>query len=191
MDGMFTALIELLKTPLRHDRGVKTDSSVLLIYPPDRELDFRERLLDTFVPELGAKKIPYRLLDLSGFLFAGLSEEQIESLQEDEFEDYRWMKQGLSKRAEAALQARLTAEAAKVPGGNVLVYATVALHPVVRYGEVLKSLRDLEARIVLGFPGEERGGKLHFMNQADGANYLAVKLFARWSKTTPPGRAST
>jgi hypothetical protein len=29
------------------------------------------------------------------------------------------------------------------------------------------------------FPGEERGGKLHFMNQADGANYLAVKLFAR------------
>lgn len=191
MDSMFTALIELLKTPLRHDRGVKTDSSVLLIYPPERELDFREHLLDTFVPELDAKNIPHRLLDLSGFLFSGLSDEQIESLQEDEFEDYRWMKQGLSRRAEAALQARLTDEASKVPGGNVLVYATVALHPVVRYGEVLKGLRDLEARIVLGFPGEERGGKLHFMNQADGANYLAVKLFARWGKTTPPGRAST
>lgn len=191
MDSMFTALIELLKTPLRHDRGVKTDSSVLLIYPPDRELDFREHLLDTFAPELDAKNIPHRLLDLSGFLFSGLSDEQIESLQEDEFEDYRWMKQGLSKRAEAALQARLTEEASKVPGGNVLVYATVALHPVVRYGEVLKGLRDLDARIVLGFPGEERGGKLHFMNQADGANYLAVKLFARWGRTTPPGRAST
>ncbi|MBP9169873.1 MAG: hypothetical protein KBG48_20890 [Kofleriaceae bacterium] len=191
MDSMFTALIDLLKTPLRHDRGVKTDSSVLLIYPPDRELDFREHLLDTFVPELDAKNIPHRLLDLSGFLFSGLSDEQIESLQEDEFEDYRWMKQGLSKRAEAALQARLTEEASNVPGGNVLVYATVALHPVVRYGEVLKGLRDLEARIVLGFPGEERGGKLHFMNQADGANYLAVKLFARWGKTTTPGRAST
>ena len=49
----------------------------------------------------------------------------------------------------------------------------------VRYGEVLRGLRDLDARIVLAFPGEERGGKLHFMNQADGANYLAVKLFAR------------
>lgn len=179
MESMFTALIELIKTPLRHDRGVKTDSSVLLIYPPECELDFREHLLDTFVPELDAKNIQYRLLDLSGFLFYGLSEEQIESLQEDEFEDYRWMKQGLSKRAEASLQARLTEEAAKVPGGNVFVYATVALHPIVRYGEVLRGLRDLEARIVLGFPGEERGGKLHFMNQADGANYLAVKLFAR------------
>ncbi len=179
MESMFTALLEILKTPLRHDRGVKTDSSILLIYPPGRELDFREYLLDTFVPELDAKGIGYRLLDLTGFLFAGLSEEQIESLQEDEFEDYRWMQQGLSKRSEAALQARLTEEAAKVPGGNVFVYATVALYPLVRYGEVLRGLRDLEARIVLGFPGEERGGKLHFMNQADGANYLAIKLFAR------------
>jgi hypothetical protein len=179
MERMFTTLIELLKAPLRHDRGVKTDSSILLIYPPDRELDFREYLLDTFVPELDARNISYRLLDLSGFLLSGLSEEQIASLQEEEFEDYRWMKQGLSKRTEAALHSRLTEEAKQVPGGNVLVYATVALHPVVRYGEVLRGLRDLEARIVLGFPGEERGGKLHFMNQADGANYLAVKLFAR------------
>lgn len=179
MESMFSALLEILKTPLRHDRGVKTDSSILLIYPPHRELDFREHLLDTFVPELDAKGIPYRLLDLTGFLLSGLSEEQIESLQQDEFEDNRWMLQGLSKRAEAALQTRLTEEAAKIKGGNLLIYATVALYPVVRYGEVLRGLRDLEARIVLGFPGEEHGGKLHFMNQADGANYLAVKLFAR------------
>ena len=179
MDSMFTALLELLKTPLRHDRGVKTDSSVLLIYPPERELDFREHLLDTFVPELDAKKISYRLFDLTGFIFAGLNEKQIESLQKDEFKNYRWVKQGLSKRAEATLRERLTQEAAMVPGGNVLVYATVALSPLVRYGEVLRELRDVEARVVLAFPGEERGGKLHFMNQADGANYLAVKLFAR------------
>ena len=76
-------------------------------------------------------------------------------------------------------RARLTDEAAQIPGGNVIVYATVALYPLVRYGEILRSLRDLEARIILAFPGEERGGKLHFMNQADGANYLAVKLSAR------------
>jgi hypothetical protein len=179
MESMFSALLEILKAPLRHDRGVKTDNSILLIYPPDRELDFREHLLDTFLPELDAKNVPYRLLNLTGFLFSGLSDEQIASLQEDEFEDYRWMLQGLSRRSEAALQARLTEEAAKIEGGNLLIYSTVALYPVVRYGEVLRGLRDLKARIVLGFPGEERGGKLHFMNQSDGANYLAVKLFAR------------
>lgn len=179
MESMFGGLMEMIKEPIRSDRGIKTDNSILLIYPPDRELDFREHLLDTFVPELEAKNIPHRLLDLTGFLFNGLSEEQIHDLQEEEFEDYRWMQQGLSKRAEASLQSRLTDEAAKIPGGNLLVYATVALYPVVRYGEVLRGLRDVEARIILAFPGEERGGKLHFMNQADGANYLAVKLFTR------------
>jgi len=103
----------------------------------------------------------------------------VESLQEDEFDDYTWMQKGLSKRVEAALQTRLAAMASEVPGGNVLVYATAALYPLVRYGEILRGLRDLEARIVLAFPGEERGGKLHFMNQPDGGNYLAVKLFWR------------
>ena len=179
MESMFGALMELIKEPIRHDRGVKTDSSVLLVYPPERELDFREYLLDVFVPQLDTRGIPYRLLDLTGFLLAGLPEEQIQSLQDDEFDDYHWMQQGLSKRAEAALHTRLTDEAAKVPGGNVLVYATVALYPAVRYGEVLRDIRDLDAPIVLAFPGEQRGGKLHFMNQADGANYLAVKLFTR------------
>lgn len=179
METMFGALMDLLRVPLRADRGVKTDNSILLIYPPDRELDFRDFLLDKFVPTLDAEKVLHRVLDLTGFLFSALSEKDIEALQEDEFEDYRWMQQGLSKRAEAALQARLTEVAAEVPGGAVLVHSTVALYPLVRFGEVLRDLRDLPARIVIAFPGEERGGRLHFMNQADGGNYLAVKLFWR------------
>ena len=179
MESMFRGLMELIKAPIRHDRGIRTDNSILLVYPPDRELDFREYLLDIFVPELDARSIQYRLLDLTCFLFTDLSKEQIQILQEEEFDDYRWMQQGLSKRTEASLQLRLTDEAAKVPGGNVFMYATVALYPVVRYGEVLRGLRNLDARIILAFPGEERGGKLHFMNQADGANYLAVRLFTR------------
>jgi hypothetical protein len=179
MEGMFDALLKLIEEPLRQNPAVKTDKSVLLVYPPDRELDFREYLLDTFVPKLDAKRIPFRCLDLTGFLFAGLTDENVATLQEDEFEDYRWMQQGLSQRAEASLQTRLTDLAAEVPGGVILVYATVALYPLVRYAEVLKGLRDLEARIALAFPGEERGGKLHFMNQPDGGNYLAIKIFWR------------
>ena len=176
---MLSALMDLLRVPLRSDRGVKTDNSILMIYPPDKELDFREYLVDKFVPSLDAEKIPYRALDLTDFMFSILSEEDVEALQESEFEDYRWMQQGMSKRAEAGLEARLTTLAADVPGGAILVYGTVALYPLVRFGEVLRGLRDLEARIVLAFPGEERGGRLHFMNQADGGNYLAVKLFWR------------
>jgi hypothetical protein len=177
MQTFFSALLELIKEPLKPNGGVKTDSSILLIYPPENELDFREYLIDSFVPQLKAEGVPFRLLDLSGFLFEGLSEETLQNLEEDEFDDYRWMKQGLSTSVEAALRKRITELAEESPGCAVIVYATIALHPLVRYGEVLRELRDVPGRTALAFPGEERGGKLHFMNQPDGGNYLAVKLF--------------
>lgn len=177
MKSFFSSLLELIKEPLKPNGGVKTDSSILAIYPPDAELDFREYLIDTFVPEMEAQNISFKLLDLTGFLFEGLSDEMIKDLQEDEFDDYRWLKQGLSTRVEAALRKRITELAVQAPGCSVIVYNTVALHPLVRFGEVLRELRDVPCRTVLAFPGEESGGKLHFMNQPDGGNYLAVKLF--------------
>lgn len=176
MQTVFTTLLDLMKESCSPDRGVKTDNSILLIYPPEKELDFREQLLDSFVPALDARGISYRLLDLTGFIFEELDEDTIQTLQEDEFDDYRWMLQGLSKRIESSLQTRLANLAAETPGTNILVYATVALYPLVRFGEVLRGLRDIENRIVLAFPGEERGGKLHFMGYPEGGNYLAVKL---------------
>ena len=179
MQSLFDALFELIRETPRSDRGVKTDSSILLIYPPDKEPDFREYLLDSFIPHLQAKNVPFIHLDLTGFLFRDLAESDVEDLQGDEFGDYRWMQQGLSQRVEAALGQRLAELTSQTPGRTVLVSSTVALHPLVRYGEVLRGLRDLEGRLVLAFPGEERGGRLHFMNQPDGGNYLAVKLFWR------------
>ena len=176
MQAGFNVLRDLLKEPLPFDGGVKTDNSILLVYPPERELDFREHLLDTFLPQLDAQGHPYRALDLSGFLFSDLDEETIEELCEDEFDDYRWVRQGLASRIEQSLPARIAQLADEVPGGAIIVYATVALHPVIRFGELLREMRDLSCRIVLAFPGEDRGGKLHFMNQPDGGNYLAVKL---------------
>jgi hypothetical protein len=177
MNAMFTALLELIKKPLLSNGVVKTDNSILLIYPPEKELEFRECLVDAFMPTLVTGNIPHRAVDLSGFLFSGMTDATVSALQEDEFDDYRWMQQGLSKRAETSLQAHLAQIAAESPGSNVIVYSTVALYPLVRYGEILRTLRDLNVRIVLAFPGEERGGKLHFLNQPDGGNYLAVKLF--------------
>ena len=179
MQSLFTDLLERLEKPLRPDRGVRTDDSILLIYPPERELDFREQLVDAFLPRLEAAQIPFTHLDLTGFLFHDLDPDDVEQLQEDEFDDYRWMRQGLSQHVEAALVRRFQALTSAKPGATLLVSATVALHPLVRYGEVLRGLRDLEGRIALAFPGAERGGKLHFMNQPDGGNYLAVKLFWR------------
>jgi hypothetical protein len=176
---MVATLLKLMKEPVRPDRGVKTDNSILLVYPPEKELDFREQLVDGCLPALEAQGSQFHPLDLTGFMFDGLSADAVESLQEEEFDDYRWMLQGLSRRVEASLHVRLQELTAQHPGGNIVVYGTVALFPLVRFGEVLREVRDLEARIAVAFPGEERGGKLHFMNQPDGGNYLAVKLFWR------------
>ena len=176
MQTKFKALMELIKEPLRSGGGVKTDNSILMIYPPEKELEYRTYLIDTFIPQLNAKKIAFQVLELTGFLFENLDKEAIEELQEDEFEDYRWMKQGLSQRAERSLIKRVSELTDKVPGGVIIVYATVALFPLIRFGEILRGMRDLNARIVIAFPGEERGGKLHFMNQPDGGNYLAIKI---------------
>jgi hypothetical protein len=179
MQPMFETLLDIVKEPLRTDRGVKTDNSILLVYPPDKELEFRDQLIDCFLPALEAQGSTFVPLDLTSFMFQGLSEDEVELLQEDEFDDYRWMIQGLSKRLESTLQARLKELAQLSEDDNIIVFSTVALYPMVRFGEILRGLRDLNARIVLAFPGEERGGKLHFMNQPDGGNYLAVKLFWR------------
>ena len=37
MQPMFDTLLKLMKEPLRTGAGVKTDDSILLVYPPDKE----------------------------------------------------------------------------------------------------------------------------------------------------------
>jgi hypothetical protein len=171
----FDELFELIKDPLPL-AGVKTDNSIIFVYPPEKELDFREYLLDSFVPLLQAKNLSFRLLDLSGFVFEALDEKLVQDLREDEFDEYQWMKQGMSRQIERALRERVTKLAGEIPSGTIIIYSAASLYPLVRFGEVLRELRDCKSRIVLGFPGEERGGKLHFMNQPDGSNYLAIKI---------------
>ena len=179
MQPMFESLLKLMREPHRPERGVQTDSSILLIYPPEKELDFREQLVDVCFPALEAQGSRFHTLDLTGFIFESLGEDAVEALQDEEFDDYEWMLHGLSQRVETSLRTRMQALVKQHPGENFIVYNTVALYPLVRFGEILRSLRDLYARIAVAFPGEECGGKLQFMNRPDSGNYLAVKLFWR------------
>ncbi|MGA2403487.1 MAG: hypothetical protein ABSG91_17570 [Syntrophobacteraceae bacterium] len=176
MKKQFDALFDIIKEPLRSAGGVKTDNSIRFIYPPKRELDFRAYLFDSFAPLLEAKEIPFLLLDLSDFLFDMLDDSSVEMLQEDEFDDYKWMKQALSKRIEASLQKRFFEVAQLLPGCTIIVHGTIALYPLIRFGDVLRGARDLTCRIVIAHPGEDRGGKIYFLDQPDSGNYLTIKL---------------
>ena len=93
-----------------------------------------------------------------------------------EFEDYPALKRGLARAVQDTLKQKIALAAAEVPSGAVILSGTSALYPVIKFADVLTELRHLPCRIVLAFPGHEEGGKLHFMNQRDGYNYLAVKL---------------
>ncbi len=176
MKKQFEALFDIIKEPLRSNGGIKTDNSIRFIYSPEKELDFRDYLFDAFIPLLEAKKIPFLLLYLGDFLFDMLDDPSIEMLQEDEFDDYKWMKQALSKRLETSLQKRFSELAESLPGCTIIVHGTIALYPLIRFGDVLKGARDLLCRIVIAHPGEDRDGKIYFLDQPDSGNYLTIKL---------------
>lgn len=175
MQDALTAIVQAAAEPF-NKAAVTTDNSYLLIHPPERGLDFTDMILDQCLPDLARRGVPHLVLDLSGFLFSCFSDEELKDLESDEFRNYRLMRQGLSGRAEKHLETRIRATADEHPGTNLFLLSTNSLFPLVRYGEVLRNLRDLPLRIFVSFPGEERGGRPHFMNESDGGNYLAVKI---------------
>ncbi len=178
MEDALQAILASARKPVR-EAIVSTDTSFLLIYPPEQELDVRAALRERCYPELRTQGHPCEELDLGGFLFSCFTQQEISDLCEDEFRNYRFTRQGLAARVEPRLAARFRELAHDHPGANLFVVSTASLFPLVRYGEVLRELRDLPLRIFIAFPGEERGGKPHFMNEPDGGNYLATKITFR------------
>lgn len=158
------------------DPSVRTDSSILVIYPPEEENDFRDRL-HKLLDLLAERGVAFRHVDLTTLPFEVLEARGLlPGVFNQEFEDLPAVKRGLARAVQEALKQRVEGAAAEVSSGAVILSATAALYPVIKFSDVLADLRHLPCRIVLAFPGHEEGGKLHFMNQRDGYNYLAVKL---------------
>jgi hypothetical protein len=175
LDAKMRSLREMLLAPPR-EASVRTDSSIFVVYPPDAEIEFRSHL-QKVLQLLEERGISFRHLELTTLPFEilearGLLPDAFTS----EFEDYPALKRGLARAVQDALKERISLAAAEVPGGAVVLSGTSALYPMIKFADVLGELRHLPCRIVLAFPGREEGGKLHFMNQRDGYNYLAVKL---------------
>jgi hypothetical protein len=175
LETKMRSLREILIQPVA-DSSVRTDSSVLVVYPPEEENDFRDRL-QKLLHLLSERSVVFRHIDLTTLPFEVLAARGLmPDVFAQEFEDLAAVKRGLARAVQEALKERVEKAAAEVGSGAVILSATAALFPVIKFADVLADLRHLSCRIVLAFPGHEEGGKLHFMNQRDGYNYLAVKL---------------
>lgn len=175
LEAKMRSLRELLLQPAA-DPAVRSDSSVLVVYPPEEENEFRDRLRQ-LLDLLTARGMAFRHLDLTTLPFAVLAERGLlPGIFAEELSDFAAVKRGLARALREALERRVEEAAAEVPAGAVLLSATAALYPVVKFADVLADLRHLDCRVVVAFPGHAEGGKLHFMNQRDGYNYLAVTL---------------
>ena len=175
LETKMRSLREMLLQPPA-DPSVRTDSSVLVVYPPEEENDFRDRL-QKLLHLLAERGVAFRHVDLTTLPFEVLEARGLlPDVFTQEFEDLAAIKRGLARAVQEALKQRVEKAAAEIPSGVVILSATASLYPVIKFADVLADLRHLPCRIVLAFPGHEEGGKLHFMNQRDGYNYLAVKL---------------
>lgn len=175
LDPKMRSLREMLLAP-PPEPTVRTDSSIFVVYPPEAEIEFRNHL-HKLLHLLEERGVAFRHLDLTTLPFEAL---EARGLLPDafgrEFEDYPALRRGLARTVQEALKERVARAAGEVSNGAVILSGTCALYPVIKFADLLAELRHLPCRIVLAFPGREESGKLHFMNQRDGYNYLAVKL---------------
>jgi hypothetical protein len=175
LDAKFRSLRDLLLAP-EATSAIRTDNSILVVYPPEEEHHFRDQLRNLLVL-LKDRGVPHVHLDLTELPFEALAESgRLDDLFQLESEDYPAARRGLARMVQDKLKQKIAQAAEAVGSGNVLLSGSMALYPVVKFADVLSDLRHLPCRIVLAFPGHERDGKLYFMNQRDGYNYLAVKL---------------
>lgn len=173
----FEKLLDLLMTPL-DEPPTPAERGVLLIYPPDQEVEFRQRL-DHFLVTLTAHGIPHEVVDAETLPFECLDAEGVlDDAFRLEAEDPTGLRQYLAGQLPGLLQKRVNAAATLLPVGSVVfLKCSPALFPWVKYADFLAQLpTGFPCRVVVPFPGHERGAYLHFLDHRDGFNYLARRI---------------
>lgn len=172
-----TKLRELLERPLA-EPPTPAERGVVVIYSPDQEAEFRQRL-DELLAVLSAQNIPYEVVDAEMLPFQCLNDQGL--LAEAfrlEAEDPVGLRQYLAEQLPRVLRHRVAQAAETLPvGAAIFVRSPSSLFPWVKFADFLAQLPSgFPCRIVIPFPGHERGATLHFLDHRDGFNYLARRI---------------
>jgi hypothetical protein len=166
------AALRSLLTDARRPEG-----ALLLIYPPEHELDFRSAYED-LIQELRAANCEIAIIDLRTLLFELL---EARGLLDRAFaldaQGSRDMHDSLSRLLFPDVVARLKAASAQSPQAILLCKHTAALYPWISYSALLSEIEgNIRNVVVLPFPGTEHGQELRFLDNKDGYNYRAARV---------------
>lgn len=170
-------LLDLLSIPLQ-EPPTPAERGVLFIYPPEQELEFRSRL-DAFLTTLHAKKITHAIVETEELPFVCLAAEGVlEDAYRLEAQDPSGLRQYLASQLPRLLQNKVAEAATRLPiGAAIIIKSPSSLFPWVRYADFLSQLpTGFPCRVIVPFPGHERGAYLHFLDHRDGFNYLARRI---------------
>lgn len=157
--------------------GTRKGGALLVVYPPEEELEFRARYREV-IRELHASGVETRVLDFRVLVFEVLQQrgllEKAFRLDATESRDFRQSLAGMVQREAAE---RLLAAAQESPQAVLLCAHPGALYPWISFSELLERVEHgVPNTLVLPFPGHETGAALHFMGVKDGYNYRAARL---------------
>ena len=170
-------LRELLTNSLKESPS-PAERGVLVIYPPEHELEFRQRLDDLLVT-LQAQGVAHTVVDAEMLPFKCLD---AEGLLEDAFrleaEEPKELRQYLAVELPRRLQREMVEAASTVPiGSAIFLKSAPALFPWVKFADFLAGLpTGFSCRIIVPFPGHEHGAALNFLDHRDGFNYMARRI---------------
>lgn len=169
------ALRQRLLTP-NHKGG-----AVLVVYPPELELDFRTGYAEV-MSEVQAGGLPLHCLDFRTIVFdtlhkRGLLEKTFRQDVSDKPNERASLRQSLASLLQREVLGQLQAAATAHPNAILFCANTAALYPWVSYSALLESIENaITNPLVLPFPGREDGPALHFLGTKDGYNYRATRI---------------
>jgi hypothetical protein len=167
-------LLEVLSVPTDGPPS-PVERGVLLIYTPEDELIFRDRL-EEYLLQL---PVPFTVVDLEPLPFECLADQDLlDDAYRLEAEDASGLRQYLAEQLPRLLHRKVLQASEALPaGGVVFLKSTPSLFPWVKYADFLRELpHGFLCRVVIPFPGHEDGANLHFLNHRDGFNYLARRI---------------
>jgi hypothetical protein len=167
--------LDALRVRLVEDQH--SHGAILVVYPPEEELDFRDGYLD-LIRELRAHSVDLLEIDLRTLPFEVLaSKGLIEKALKLDAQGARDARQNLAGMVQRGCSHRIREAAASAPGAVLCCLHTASLYPWMSFSALLEEIENLVPNtLVIPFPGSEDGPALHFLGAADGYNYRASRV---------------